>query len=143
MLTGCFYLGPFFEASDRFVELSNDQTVVVGITHVTLADESRKNAIFWDHTRQVIQSLPKHKGYLGHKMRKKLFIDEAWTMTVWEDDNALNSFVRGGIHGTAMGKGLPAVKKARFVRLAMPRSQAALSWSKAEEIMKAKGRDLY
>jgi heme-degrading monooxygenase HmoA len=116
---------------------------VVGITHVTLGDEREKNGVFWDYTRQVIESLPEHQGYLGHKLRKKLLADEAWTMTVWADEDALDQFVRGSVHVMAMGNGLPAVKSARFVRLILPRTQTPLDWDTAEQMMSEKGRKLY
>jgi heme-degrading monooxygenase HmoA len=143
ILSGCVYLGPPFEAVDQFAVVPSDRSVVVGITHVTLGDEHEKNNVFWDYTRQVINSLPEHQGYLGHKLRKKLFADEAWTMTVWEDEDALDLFVRSSRHGMAMGKGLPAVKSARFVRLILPRAQTPLDWDIAEQMMSDKGRNLY
>ena len=143
ILSGCFYLGPPFQAVDQFAVVPSDRSVVVGITHVTLGDEYEKNNVFWDYTRQVINSLPEHQGYLGHKLRKKLFADEAWTMTVWEDEDALDRFVRSSRHGMAMGKGLPAVKSARFVRLILPRAQTPLDWDIAEQMMSDKGRNLY
>lgn len=142
-LSGCFYLGPPFKAVEQFAVVPSDSSVVVGITHVTLGDEHEKNNVFWDYTRQVIDSLPEHQGYLGHKLRKKLLVDEAWTMTVWEDEDALDRFVGGSRHGMAIGKGLPAVKSARFVRLILPRAQTPLDWDTAEQTMSEKGRNLY
>lgn len=143
ILTGCIYLGPPFEAVDQFTAVPGDRSVVVGITHVKLGDENEKNTVFWDYTRQVINSLPEHQGYLGYRLRKKLFVDEAWTMTVWEDQDALDRFVRGSRHGMAMGKGLPAVKSARFVRLILPRSQNPLDWDIVEQMMSDQGRNLH
>lgn len=143
ILSGCFYLGPPFKAVDQFAVVPSDSSVVVGISHVTLGDEHEKNKVFWDYTRQVIKSLPEHQGYLGHKLRKRLLADEAWTMTLWEDEDALNSFVRGTRHGMAIGKGLPAVKNARFVRLILPRAQTPIDWDTAEQMMNDKGRKLY
>lgn len=119
------------------------RAVVVGITHVTLGDEPEKNHVFWDYANRVIDSLPEHEGYLGHKMRRKLFKSEAWTMTLWENDQALNRFVRGQRHSTAMGNGLPAVKSARFVRLILPHAQTPPDWATVEKMMSEKGRNLY
>lgn len=143
LLSGCVYVGPPFKAVEQFAVVPSDTAVVVGITHVTLGDEREKNGVFWDYTRQVIESLPEHQGYLGHKLRKKLLADEAWTMTVWADEDALDQFVRGSVHVMAMGNGLPAVKSARFVRLILPRTQTPLDWDTAEQMMSEKGRKLY
>lgn len=143
MLSGCFFFGPPFEANARFASVPQDKPVIVGVTHVTLGSNSKSNKAFWDHTYQVVESLPDHHGYLGHRVRKKLFINEAWTMTVWEDEDALNKFVRGSQHGKAMANGLAAVKKARFVRFALPRSETPIDWKTTEQFMKTKGRNLY
>ena len=143
LLSGCVYVGPPFKAVEQFAVVPSDRAVVVGITHVTLGDEQEKNGVFWDYTRQVIESLPEHQGYLGHKLRKKLLADEAWTMTVWADEDALDQFVSGSVHVMAMGNGLPAVKSARFVRLILPRAEAPLDWDTAEQMMSEKGRKLY
>ena len=142
-MSGCFYLGPPFKAVEQFAVVPSDRTVVVGITHVTLGNEHEENNVFWDYTRQVIESLPEHQGYLGHRLRNKPLADEAWTMTVWEDEDALDRFVHGSVHGMAIGKGMPAVKSARFVRLILPRAQTPLDWDTAEQMMSEKGRNLY
>lgn len=110
---------------------------------MTTGDNSKKNDVFWDHTYTVIDSLPIHSGYLGHKVRRKLFGNEAWTMTVWKDEESLNGFVRGDKHGEAIQNGLDAVAKARFVRFTIERSKMPLSWDDAQKIMNEKGRDLY
>jgi len=142
-LSGCVYLGPPFKVNDQFTSVPLDKQVVVGITHVILNGNSDSNRKFWDNTNRVVESLPDHKGYLGHKLRKKLFVNDAWTMTIWENDDALNQFVRGDQHRQAMANGLPAVKSAQFLRLSLPRSQTPIDWSTVEQLMKDKGRDLY
>ena len=71
--SGCFYIGPPFKYSDSFEELSDDTEVVVGITHVLLGDNEEKNEVFWEKADSVIASLSNHEGYLGYRIRKKLF----------------------------------------------------------------------
>jgi heme-degrading monooxygenase HmoA len=80
---------------------------------------------------------------LGHKVRKQLLGNEAWTMTVWQNEESLNHFVRGDMHSNAIQNGLDAVAKARFVRFTIERSKIPLSWDEAEKMMNEKGRDLY
>ena len=143
LLSGCFFLVAPFKASDQFSSVSLDKPVVVGITHVTLGSKSDSNKIFWDSTHRVIESLPDHQGYLGHKVRKRLFVNEAWTMTIWEDEGALDRFVSSEQHRSAMAQGLPAVKAARFLRHTLPRSDAPIDWKTAEKLMSTKGRVLY
>jgi heme-degrading monooxygenase HmoA len=138
-----FTIGMPFRGTDALDNLPPETLVTVGMTHVTNGDDSKKNDVFWDHTYAVIDSLPTHAGYLGHKVRKEIFGNEAWTMTVWKDEESLNGFVRGDKHGEAIQNGLDAVAKARFVRFTIERSKIPLPWDEAEKIMNEKGRDLY
>ena len=117
--------------------------MVVGITHVLLGDDGERNEVFWEKADSVIASLSNHQGYLGHRIRKKLFSSEAWTMTVWKYSSSLNEFVRGDIHSGAISDGLPAVKQARFVRFTALRFDFPLSWDIVEKQMLENGRNLY
>lgn len=142
-LLSAFTFSTPFSSSKLFKTIPDDAQVVVGITHVTIGDDATKNDIFWDHTKRVVDSLPSHTGYLGHKIRRQFFGHEAWTMTVWQDENALQNFVSGEKHSDAIQNGLDAVVKARFVRFTAAKSQIPLSWDDAEKIINEKGRDLY
>ena len=141
--SGFFYIGPPFKFSDSFEELSDDTEVVVGITHVLLGDDEEKNELFWEKADSVIASLSNQQGYLGHRIRKKLFSNEAWTMTVWKNSSSLNEFVRSDIHSGAIRDGLSAVKQARSVRFTALRFDIPLSWDIVEKQMEENGRKLY
>jgi heme-degrading monooxygenase HmoA len=143
LLSGFFYIGTPFKTSEAFKTLSGDTRLIIGITHVVLGDNEDKNTAFWENADAVIASLPNQHGYLGHKIRKKLFSNDAWTMTIWESSTSLNSFVNGEVHSTAIGYGLPAVKEARFVRFTALKSDIPLSWKTVEEEMQKNGRKLY
>jgi heme-degrading monooxygenase HmoA len=143
LMLSAFTFGTPFNSSEALKTMPEESQVVVGITHVTTGDDSSKNDLFWDHTMRVVDSLPSHSGYLGHKIRKQLFGNEAWTMTVWQDEDALQNFVSGEKHSDAIQNGLDAVVKARFVRFTIAKSKIPLSWDDAEKIMDEKGRDLY
>lgn len=138
-----FNLNLPFQQGKAFAQLPPDTPLTVGITHVTLGDDRQKNRVFWDHTLQVIDSLPQHQGYLGHKVRKKIFGKEAWTMTIWTDAEALAGFVRGDTHSQAMQNGLDAVEAARFVTTVIVRADLPLDWAEAEALMNKQGRRLY
>lgn len=142
MLSACT-VGTPFNSSKALEAMPNDVHVVVGVTHVMTGDDSAKNKIFWDYTMRVVDSLPSHDGYLGHRIRRRIFGNEAWTMTVWTDEKALQNFVSGAQHSDAIKNGLDAVTKARFVRFVLAKAQIPLSWDDAEKVMDEKGRDLY
>ena len=142
LLSACNISIPF-QSSDALGTLSPDAPVIVGITHVVLDHDPEKNDVFWHHASNIIDSLPAQKGYLGHKVRMQLFGNEAWTMTVWLDEESLDSFVMSEPHSEAMAHGLDAVKIARFSRFTLNRSDLPMAWMDAEVIMNAQGRELY
>lgn len=105
-------------------------TVWIGLTNAQLDGSNR--ATFDDYTNRVIRDLPNRDGYIGHSVRTRVFGNEVWTMTVWRDEAALNTFVRAPIHREAMREGISAVKSARFARFAWPASQVPPSWDEAK-----------
>ncbi|MFN7709543.1 MAG: hypothetical protein ACK5O7_01070 [Holosporales bacterium] len=142
-LLSAFTISTPFRASETMNTMAPDHRVVVGITHVTLGEDREKNDLFWTLTETVVDSLAIQKGYLGHKRRKQLFGNQAWTMTVWLDDASLNGFIRAETHSKAIREGMDAMLKSRFVRVTLPRSKVPLSWNEAEKIMEEKGREMY
>ena len=108
-----------------------------------LGDDEEKNELFWEKADSVIASLSNQQGYLGHRIRKKLFSNEAWTMTVCKNLSSLNEFVRSDIHSGAIRDGLSAVKQARSVRFTALRFDIPLSWDIVENQMEEYGRKLY
>ncbi len=142
-LTAFFYISPPFKSSKLFKELPDDSKIIIAVTHVQLAQDKKQNKIFWQNTTRVTDSLPTNKGYLGHDIRKKIFINEGWTLTIWTDEDALENFVYGKVHAQAMQQSLPAVKEARFVRFTRRVKDIPLSWQQVEKIMQQQGRKLY
>ena len=142
-ISGCVQLSTGFKKGEAFSSVSPDKQVVVGITHVTVKQESDLRDQFWDNTFNVVDSLSNYQGYLGHKLRKDIMGNEGWTMTVWEEEPQMLEFVSGSDHTRAIGKSIAAVEKARFVRATVAFSEIPLSWEKAEALMEEKGRELY
>jgi heme-degrading monooxygenase HmoA len=142
-LSGCFYISMPFQSTDSIQEKADETPVVVGITHVILGDDAEKNDIFWEYTNLVVDNLGENTGYLGHRLRKRLFANDAWTMTVWETEENLDDFVSSETHRSAIQKGLPAVAEARFVRFTVEASRVPVAWDEVEQIMAEKGRDMY
>lgn len=64
-------------------------------------------------------------------------------MTAWENEQSLNNFVRSEVHQTAVANGMGAIAQGRFARITVKRSEVPISWSKAEQILKEHGRNLY
>lgn len=101
-------------------------TVVLAISHAQV--DRAKRRPFDEHTRRVVESLPGNEGYIGHSVRREFLGDKVWTVTVWKDEATLDAFVASPIHREAIRAGMPAVKRAQFVRLAWPASDLPPSW---------------
>lgn len=111
------------------------KTVMIGITHAIVDGKNRKQ--FDKHTRLVIKSLPQHDGYVGHRVRTRIFGNEVWTMTVWQDERSLDAFVRAPIHREAIKQGLGGVKSAQFLRFEYPAADVPPSWDEVIERLKS------
>ncbi len=141
-LSACKIGTPFRMADNDRANTSVDknQTVMVGITHVVVGQNRKRTKTFWNHVKSVQGSLEEQPGFIGGAIRRELFGNEAWTMTVWTDEESLNGFVRSQVHRTAMTEGWPALKSARFARMEVSRDQIPLSWKQAEELLDTVGR---
>jgi heme-degrading monooxygenase HmoA len=142
-LSGCAlatpFRGPGYDEVRGVIAGPPGVTVVVAVTHAVLEGDRRA---FDDHTRRVVESLPRAEGYLGHSIRGRLFGGEVWTMTVWRDGRSLSAFVRSAVHEEAVREGMTAVREARFVRFAVPAGSPPPSWAEALRRLDEEGRDL-
>jgi heme-degrading monooxygenase HmoA len=134
--TSCKIATPFRGPGyDLEATQSTDQEVVVALTHVVLGSDSAMNQKFWDFVFSIEKELPKTNGMLGYSIRKKLFSDEGWTMSVWIDEESLIKFVNSGLHKRAAEESGSAIKGVRYARIKLPKSQTPISWEMAEELL--------
>jgi len=109
--------------------------VVVALTHAVVDPAKRKP--FDVHTANVVRSMDSHEGLVGFSVRKQLFGNEAWTMTVWRDAAALEAFTRSPVHVAAIRAGAPALVEARFHTLTWPDAKKPPSWRQAKRILES------
>lgn len=102
-------------------------TVWVGVTNALL--DGAKRGPFDRHTRLVLASLPDQEGYIGHSVRGRILGHEVWTMTVWRDADVLEAFIESAVHVEAIRQGLPAVRRAKFVRFEWPADRVPPAWA--------------
>ena len=141
-LNACIYVSQPFTKSEALEELPATQNVIVSVTHVVLQKDRAQARRFWNFNQRVVDTLPENQGYLGHKLRLRLFSGEAWTMTVWEDRAALSQFVFGDVHDTAIMEAMSAVADGRSFTTSVSVDQLPLSWDYAERLMNEKGQSL-
>lgn len=128
-------IGTPFKRSEVAAAKNPDDLVVVALTHVVLGDDDELNDLFWDYVFRIEDELPQFEGLVGHSLRKRLFSDEGWTMSVWESEEAMEGFVRSGLHKEAVRRTKRALESVRFARVKIPRKEVPPSWEQAERLL--------
>ena len=139
-IVGCAISTPYRSADTGGAATEND-TVLVVLTHAELAEGTEDASTFWSNVSAVADSLDGRPGFVGYRLRRELFGRNSWTMTVWADAASLDAFVQGDIHQTAIREGWPALARARFARVTLPRSEIPISWEQVEALLDATGRE--
>ena len=134
IISACKISTPWHEMKSSNLNLEKE--VVVGLTYIELGDDSDKNKIFWKSTFELKKKLKDYPGYVGGSIRKEIFGNKGWTMTVWEDEESLEKFVYGERLQTAIEEGSPALLKTKFSRLKVKRKEIPLPWDEVEKILK-------
>ncbi len=130
---GCTIAMPFRGPGMDTLEARGDQTVLVSITHATVDNDNRE--AFDDYTRKLADIMDEQPGLIGFSIRKELFGDEAWTMTAWENEEALTAFSRSAPHREAIAAARSALVRAEFRRVPVEASDLPLSWDRALELL--------
>lgn len=133
-LGGCAISTPY----KRGVAVAPTDVVVVAVTYARYRPDQA--AEFWRLTNAVQDSLPGQAGYVGHRLRRRLFANEAWTMTVWKDAQALEAFVSSPAHRTAMRATARLVEDAGFARFEVRGADLPLGWEPALTALAEQGR---
>ncbi|PJZ36862.1 hypothetical protein CH354_12270 [Leptospira levettii] len=118
----------------------NETEVVIAITEVEISGSYSLRSIFWNRVSSVRSKLNQNEGYLGGAIRREIFGNRAWTMTVWKNESALDQFVYSKEHERAMKEGGPAVKKSKFYRGFVKWKELPISWERAEKLIDEEGR---
>ncbi len=134
ILSGCVismpFNGPGYE-SGAGMTLTDGDEVHVAVTYARLKQDQDLRSLFWSYVEKVEGSLEQQKGFIGYSLRKRLFGDEAWTMTVWANEDSLNDFVYGTEHREAMRNAIVSLDTVRTGRFVVNKDQIPLSWDKA------------
>ncbi len=131
-VAGCSISTPFrwpgFDPKSGVTIPGASKVIVVAITHVIV--DSDKRRAFDDHTMRVVNNMSRQPGLIGYSVRKQILGDEAWTVSVWSDEDSLRRFVYTPEHLRAMAAGEPAMKAVRFRRFSMPANELPLNWDR-------------
>lgn len=92
---GCELAQPFSVAAEPEGEF------IAAATHLRMS-EGGDGALFDEHVNNIVTSLEDTPGYLGHSLRTVVGGRDNWTLTAWESEEAMVSFMLGEIHSAAM-----------------------------------------
>jgi uncharacterized protein DUF3291 len=93
---------------------------------------------FLRYTRQIQRQLAASEGLVGYSMDAKVFGKEFWTLSVWEDAEALRRFVHRNPHDETMTALLPDMGQTAFVRWRAKGSSVPPDWSAAKDRVRSR-----
>jgi hypothetical protein len=86
---------------------------------------------FFLYTLQVMKQLSASKGVVGYTLLARPLAKKAWTLSAWESNEALETFVNDPPHLRIMSALAPHLHKTSFLRWPVKGSQLPLKWPDA------------
>jgi quinol monooxygenase YgiN len=86
---------------------------------------------FFRFSFQIQKQMRATPGVIGYALRAKVFSRNFWTLSVWEDEEALMDFVAKIPHGEAMRAMTPHMGRTKFTQWKVAGSSLPLSWNEA------------
>jgi len=120
--------GPGLDDDGELVTDAPGPFVVVA-THTQVAKGERK--AFNDHVAAVDEQLPGQAGFVASALRAQIWGRERWTLTVWADHDALNTFVVEGAHARAMQDAARVIDGLHTALWEVPRGDWPPTWDDA------------
>jgi hypothetical protein len=86
---------------------------------------------FLIHTVRIMGQLRKSRGLLGYSLRARLTAKSFWTLSVWQDEGALRSFVHALPHAGTMAALSPHMGETKFTTWALTGRELPPKWEDA------------
>ena len=115
-----------------FAAPKSDREYTAMVTYLPL-NRFRALPKFMKYTRQIQLQLVGSEGLVGYSMDANVIGKEFWTLSVWEDAQALRRFVHRTPHDEVMRDLLADMGKTEFVRWKASGSSIPLDWGAAKE----------
>jgi hypothetical protein len=95
----------------------------------------RKIPRFIKYTAEIERQLSESRGLVGYSLQAQLLSRRFWTLSVWEDEQALMEFVARSPHGPIMESLLPHMGQTKFTRWMIRGAALPPDWSEAKRRM--------
>ena len=112
-----------------------DREYLALITHLPLK-RFRMITRFLRISGAISRQLEATHGLMGFSFRAKILARDFYTLSAWEDEQALDDFVRAEPHRGAMGTMRPHMAETKFVRWTLKGSEVPPSWREAIEVLR-------
>jgi heme-degrading monooxygenase HmoA len=83
------------------------------------------------HTWRIREQLKNSRGLIGYSLLARPLAKEFYTLSVWENDAALEAFVRASPHAGTMADMMAHMKQTRFVKRPIHGSAIPPAWDYA------------
>lgn len=100
------------------------------LTYLALQHGWQTPLLLW-HTTRIARQLRHSRGLVGYSLRSELLSRRFWTLSAWEDELALQAFVRTLPHARIMKMMAPRMRANSFIRWMVKGSELPLSWADA------------
>ena len=91
---------------------------------------------FFRYSIQIRRQLKSTPGVLGYSLQAKPFARKFWTLSVWEDQQSLDNFVRRIPHSEIMRKMVPHMGKSQFAQWPVTAAEIPPNWAAAKARLK-------
>lgn len=119
---------PFTYPRGNAVKANNAKLVV---THAYIREG--QSTPFYSRSEDVVKSLKDQPGLLAYSVRRQLFGNQAWTLTLWDSENSKSAFIRSSAHQKAMAEASSVLHCARFLRVDWSGEVTNLGWDEVLE----------
>ncbi|TLZ55719.1 MAG: DUF3291 domain-containing protein [Methanobacteriota archaeon] len=97
----------------------------------------RKTPSFLRYSGAISRQLEGTHGLIGFTFRAKIFARKFYTLSVWEDEQALIEFVRARPHVDTMSALSPHMAEPKFVRWTVKGSEVPPTWDRAMAVLRS------
>lgn len=87
---------------------------------------------FFRFSMQIHGQLKATAGVIGYSLDARIFSRKFWTLSVWEDQQSLNNFVRQIPHSKSMQAMAPHMGKTQFAQWTVTHTEIPLDWRSAK-----------
>lgn len=86
---------------------------------------------FLIQTIRITSQLERSSGLMAYSLNAELFTGRFWTLSVWENESALQAFVHAAPHVETMRTLIPHMGPTRFVRWTVRGAHLPVRWDEA------------